>query len=345
MTDNCPHGKPFDPTRPYQPHWCRGCWRKAGGVDAAPPPVKPKPRLPLRGPCDSLGVRTEFRAGCGGNMCKHKCNAGEPVAVPGGVCQTCTKWVPEGGYTIRVGDRLDTPAATSDRVVCTAAVGDVGAAMLAATGPLMREYARRIGADFFSVTGPPLNAHYPVGDKFRLSLLSGWERACFIDVDALVHPDAPDIFASVPVGHVGFRDDAQESGDMRPYIEATCRSQGVTPHPRYAVLNSGVLVWDAGSPLWTPPAHPLPPNCHVAEQCWVQHNVLGRGLPVAYLSRRWNHQWWSDRTLKGALADPPYILHLAGLSQMDAVPGWGMTPAQVRSAMLAAAAWAARRIA
>lgn len=47
-----------------------------------------------RGHCFSLGVRTEFRAGCNGWRCEHECDAGKPVAIPGEVCQTCEKWEP-----------------------------------------------------------------------------------------------------------------------------------------------------------------------------------------------------------------------------------------------------------
>jgi predicted GH43/DUF377 family glycosyl hydrolase len=48
-----------------------------------------------RGKCLHLGARTEFREGCGGWSCRHECEAGEPVAVPGGVCQRCPKWEPD----------------------------------------------------------------------------------------------------------------------------------------------------------------------------------------------------------------------------------------------------------
>jgi predicted GH43/DUF377 family glycosyl hydrolase len=48
-----------------------------------------------RGKCLHLGERTEFREGCSGWSCRHLCQAGEPVAVPGGVCQTCPKWEAE----------------------------------------------------------------------------------------------------------------------------------------------------------------------------------------------------------------------------------------------------------
>lgn len=57
------------------------------------PEVSAPVLLPVsRGECIHLGVRTEFRAGCGGRMCRHDCLAGEPDAVPGGVCQSCEKW-------------------------------------------------------------------------------------------------------------------------------------------------------------------------------------------------------------------------------------------------------------
>lgn len=44
--------------------------------------------------CINLGARTEFRPGCSGWSCRHECSAGKPVAVPGGVCQSCNTWEP-----------------------------------------------------------------------------------------------------------------------------------------------------------------------------------------------------------------------------------------------------------
>lgn len=263
---------------------------------------------------------------------------GDPVCPCRGCGPGCAGYE-AAGLVIDAGDAYEFPAPASARIVCTVAVGETGAATLAATGDLMRRYAARIGADFYAIEGDALNPHYPVGDKFRLHHLTGrYERLCFIDADALVHPDAPDVFDAVPAGTVGFRDDAADSGDMRPYIDAVCKSQGVDPANRDVVLNSGVVVWDGGMPVWSPPPKPLPPGCHVAEQCWVQQTVGAARLPVTRLSRRWNHQWWADRDFALARRTPPYVLH-PGMSYSDAVPGWKMSPAQARAAALAAAAW------
>lgn len=47
--------------------------------------------IKTRGYCLHLGSRIEFKPGCV-NGCVHRCAAGEPVAVPSTVCQTCEKW-------------------------------------------------------------------------------------------------------------------------------------------------------------------------------------------------------------------------------------------------------------
>lgn len=233
----------------------------------------------------------------------------------------------------------------SDRLVCTVAVGAKGEALLAATGPLMERYAAKVGADFYAVTGDPLNPGYPLADKFRLHHLTPhYERLLFIDADALIHPDAPDLFAEVPAG-VAIRDDAAEAGNLQ-YLSAAYRrvavGQMLQGDDRGRVLNSGVVLWGKDCPsVWATPLWPFPADLHVAEQCFVQANIERYGYGVHPLDRRWNYQWWTDRPLAGVLPARPWVLHMAGLSQMAQVPGWNLNPDAVRSAVLIAAAWAA----
>lgn len=87
--------------------WCSLCDHneRHGGTRNHPTaprrPATARKSLPARGPCLHLGVRTEFVPGCGGWRCSHECEAGEPVAVPGGVCQSCPKWEPESPTEMR----------------------------------------------------------------------------------------------------------------------------------------------------------------------------------------------------------------------------------------------------
>lgn len=96
MTRCEPHGNLIlDPSEPFpagESAYCHACWKAAGGVKRTGTVALKTIR---RGKCLHLGVRTQFVPGCGGWRCSHRCEAGEPVAVPGGVCQSCPKWEPE----------------------------------------------------------------------------------------------------------------------------------------------------------------------------------------------------------------------------------------------------------
>jgi hypothetical protein len=82
----CEHGNPVRDDGPFTDDQCYACWRKKRrGLPVAT-------GVANRGPCRHLGKRIEYRAGCGGWRCRHECEAGEPQAVPGGVCQSCPKW-------------------------------------------------------------------------------------------------------------------------------------------------------------------------------------------------------------------------------------------------------------
>lgn len=325
--------------------WCNVCdWNAGRGGTPKPaasriqPPVQPP--APPATPCAHRGERVSLPGVQGWFECGHpERPLGNPVCPCKGCGPRCSGYTEEAPE-VTIGDA---PTVTPQRpfLVCTVAVGDTGAAMLEATGPLMRRYAERVGADFAAITGPTLNP-YVLADKFRLHHLTPhYERLLFLDADALIHPDAPDLFRLVPPGQVAIRDDSPElSLDLKPDVIHTAASQGVTLPPFSRSLNSGVVLWCKDQPVWTPPYHPLPPT-HIAEQCWVQANIERHGLPVFPLGREWNHQWWTDRSLSEA--SEAHVLHLAGMSQTDTVAGWKMNPTATRSVLLRAAAWAANR--
>lgn len=58
--------------------------------------IEPRSTQPQRQKkCIHLGIRTEYRAGCGGWNCLHKCEAGHGEVTPGGHCQTCSDYSPD----------------------------------------------------------------------------------------------------------------------------------------------------------------------------------------------------------------------------------------------------------
>ena len=101
------------------------------------------------------------------------------------------------------------------RLVLTITGGEQAQAWAGVARPFMAHYARRCGADFRDVTGPPpypglMDAarwNYAKQDAMR-EALAEYDRVLWLDADVLVRPDAPDLFAMVPATHWGALDES-----------------------------------------------------------------------------------------------------------------------------------------
>ncbi len=300
------------------------------------PAAKPAARtpLPVRGRCEFLGKRTEKRAGCNGRLCRHECDAGEPFAVPGGVCQTCEKWVAEYDPSARP-DAPDLPrwhpvqppaigplvGRLANRLVITVVVGDDAELMHAATGPGQKAYADRLGADYVVLRGRTQDARMPCAEKWRVKdyVPHYPGGTLYLDADVWIHPQAPDVIAATPADAIGMVDIAPYQPSIRTWfplqLRATCESQGVPVPPAEAKYwNSGVWV---GRPqhaaYWEPPAAPYPTHW-CTEELWCRVNAHRHGLRVFDLDPRYNWTWNNDKDLSRATAAPPWLFHFAGMA-------------------------------
>jgi hypothetical protein len=203
--------------------------------------------------------------------------------------------------------------------VVTCAAGREGRDLLAVSGPWLRAYAARLGADFVVLDWPGVPGWGQSG-KFALWRVFEWyDRVAFLDADTVADPAlAPDLFGLVPPGAVGIYDDAP--GLLRypaggALIEEYQRLRVQQGGERRAVRfygNTGVVVADRGhAPVFAPPAGPIPP-LHCAEQhLWIMR-LHDWGGPVVRLPAAGNYQWWDQAEYR----DPPpaeAILHFAGL--------------------------------
>jgi hypothetical protein len=78
-------------------------------------------------------------------------------------------------------------------------------AVTALTYPLLRLYARKIGAEFFQITerkSPDWPLMYEKLQIFHLAKERGDEWSVYVDSDTLIRPDTPDFTAIVPRDHV-----------------------------------------------------------------------------------------------------------------------------------------------
>lgn len=203
---------------------------------------------------------------------------------------------------------------TSDRAVVVLAVGPVGEKMLDVTGDSLRAYARRIGADFHAIDGPPLQPDYPFEDKFRAGqYLEYYDRIIYFDADVMVEEDAPDLFRLVPETHIGAANETLY--ELRPMFEPhqlgdIQRQYGFRQHQPSAYYNAGVLVLSKRHRnVMAPPTLPYKKH-HTAEQDLINCRIIQYGHPTHDFGPDLIWQWFTDMENKRKAGRP--FKHYAG---------------------------------
>jgi hypothetical protein len=251
-----------------------------------------------------------------------RCTVGTVVAGTA-CCATCPNHPKRDpwGSPVRVPE--PPPVEASGRLaVVTCAAGREGKDLLAVSGPWLRAYAARLGAEFVVLDWPGVKG-WGQSAKFQFGrVLENFDRAAFVDADTVADPArAPDLFAETPAGSVGIYDDLpgllryKEGGNL---VEEYQRLRGAVGLLRSHVRfygNTGVVVADrAHAGIFSGPEGPIPP-VHCGEQhLWVAR-LHDSGTPVHLLPARCNYQWWEHDEFREA---PPAdaILHFSGIRPM-----------------------------
>lgn len=190
---------------------------------------------------------------------------------------------------------------TRPYVVTTLAVGPLGQSMHDVSGPVIRQYAERIGADYRPLVHPS-HADYPHGFKFALRrVVEQWERTLYLDADVILSADCPDLFKEVPAGAIGIHDDYPHIPNPewvdKEYAAINASQDWPDCRPPMT-LNTGVIVCSRGhTSIFDRPTRPIPIS-GTAEQSVINLNILRAGLPVYYLPRVLNWQWWIDQAFR-----------------------------------------------
>lgn len=215
----------------------------------------------------------------------------------------------------------------SDRAIVTVAVGAEAVAMLAITRTYMEAYAERLGADFVALDWPGHPA-WPMSSKFAVArTLDHYERIAFIDADVLLRPGCVDVFSQCNPHEFGILNEADSHRRMPHFrvlegYQAFRSSMGFPERPDLPYLNTGVMVIPRSHQrVLLPPTVPIRIS-HIAEQDWIQSQLVDSGLPYVFLDRRCNWQHWTDHNFSEAPTDA--ILHWSGMKQgrVDSIRKW-----------------------
>lgn len=199
----------------------------------------------------------------------------------------------------------------SPRLVITIATGDACGDLLKLTGPLMRDYAQRCGADFVALRHPQFAQWQR--DKFRVGAFAAvYTQTLFIDADCIITPRLPDLFQEVPLDAVGIHDDREHLPSthwLTSERRLVSRGQGVDVPDYPTCWNTGlVMLPQSAAGVWSQPPGRLP-SSHCSEQIWIEHLIHQQGHPVHLFPTSYNTQFWmKDYSERCAAAA---VIHLA----------------------------------
>lgn len=215
---------------------------------------------------------------------------------------------------------------SSSRLVITVATTQQGAELHEVTGPGQRAYAKKCNADYVAITGESIYPGYTMFDKFRIyPYLDRYDRILFLDADAGVRPNCPDLFDLYPDDIFVAHDDTEfidaKNWDYWKEVREVSLSQRLPIPKRYRLINSGVVLFSRKHTyLWEPPKYPL-----ATYWCGEQHleaiRLFNDNLPWAPLPRCFNWMWWINHRHPDPVGEKnAFIVHGAGFT------GYGGTP-------------------
>jgi alpha-N-acetylglucosamine transferase len=176
------------------------------------------------------------------------------------------------------------------RVVFTVAIGREAVRIAKVSLPYMRRYARRIDAAFFVLSKPLLRGSpTPHWEKFLAgSLLEGYDRLVYLDVDILVRERCPDIFSHVPADTLGLYNE----GRVMDRADSLREALHLYRRPRFSgwdgsYFNTGVMVVPSlHRRLFALPKRML--SMGMYEQSFLNARILSGRYPVTELDASWN---------------------------------------------------------
>lgn len=181
---------------------------------------------------------------------------------------------------------------TLRKAIVTVTIGPEYSKLAELTHPAMRQYAKRIGAEFVvidSVEKSSPTAHFA---KYRLyDLLKKYDRILYIDTDALVVPDCPDLFKLVPEGRLGvfLEDDGTRLAGRADEIQKIC---GKIEGWSGTFFNSGVMVLSSDHRGMFDPGFQQNSLGSEYEQAQLNWNARKLGIPIFDIGKRFNHIVW-----------------------------------------------------
>lgn len=138
-------------------------------------------------------------------------------------------------------ENLGSSCDSQGRLLLTIAIGNN--ALWAHSHPLMKEYARKIGADFLVLNQADYGSQHPKLTKLAIhSLLDRYPRILYVDGDVGINPQCPDLFRIVRNAELGAVCEKLPYYDRTAVMRKACEYYGVRYSHHHEFFNTGMMV-------------------------------------------------------------------------------------------------------
>jgi len=212
--------------------------------------------------------------------------------------------------------------------VVTCTFGDKYVAISKLTHPTLKAYADKIGADFVVINEKKLSKKFVHYEKFQLrTLFATYSRIIYIDSDALVREDCPNLFDVVPEDKIGIFNEGAFTSCMT-LVQDACVKYGkslklgiITYKGQY--YNTGVMVLSRKhKDVFTMPEEEYDwynagaNSVSHYEQPYINLKIIAGEYPIHDLSYKFNRMFMLDN-LTGEHKLVSYIVHYAGITHVN----------------------------
>jgi hypothetical protein len=191
-------------------------------------------------------------------------------------------------------------------------------AMFAISRPTIEAYAKKIGAEFVHIDKQLISQTSPHFEKFQIyDLLVKYERIIYIDADAIIRDDCPNLFEIVPPNMIGMFNEGRFKDRLNVLLESA-KVYGIKIETKQDIqkylnkyYNTGVMVMSRQHrDLFQKPV--IEDIYHHYEQSHINHTIIKNGIKVFELHHNFNRMNMMDGII-GMHRLNSYIIHYAGI--------------------------------
>ena len=201
-------------------------------------------------------------------------------------------------------------------LILTLAIGNDYQQMAKITHPVIKKYAKKIGADFKCIDTQTTSKTSPHWEKFQIyDLLNRYDRILYIDTDIIIRDDCPNLFDIVPKYKLGMFNEASWTDRSKELIIDICKQYGKTlPDWNGKYYNSGMIVLSKQHKyLFKKPDKEV---FSFYEQSYL-NMMIALEKPLMYeLPYKFNRMTCMDR-FTGEERFAAYIIHYAGYPSIE----------------------------